>query len=232
MSIKIVGPSSPRDATAGAVRVDTTSRALNDWSYSLSPFHLGPIPLYWGMQANVMENAWQFAKVYPDQVDQPSGEPTTAYWRWAEAGWQSPRAHRYPRGKGAKPAFLYWAGQRLEYAAARSKIYFRLYRDAVRETDAFARLQQLYRQEGHIELFDFDGYDHDALGMSLADVVLNLDRPMGHAFVLKAMLLLGEEVEPKMLEKLPKIAPVDEHSREQCCCSKACQSLGFGLIAE
>lgn len=162
-----------------------------------------------------MENAWQFAKVYPDQVAPTTYEPTTAYWRWAEAGWESPRAHRYPRGKGAKPAFLYWAGQRLEYAAARSKIYFRLYRDAVRETDAFMRLQQLYREEGNIELFDFDGYDHDAQGMTLSDVLLNLDRPMGHAFVLKAMLLLGEEVEPKMLAKLPKIEPLAEPSPER-----------------
>ena len=30
----------------------------------LSPFFLGPIPMYGGLEAKNMENAWQFSKVY------------------------------------------------------------------------------------------------------------------------------------------------------------------------
>lgn len=39
-------------------------------------------------------------------------------------------------------------------------------------------------------LWDFDGYDHQALGISLAEVIEDPRRKMGHAFVL-AMLLEG-----------------------------------------
>ena len=51
-----------------AVIVNTTSRS-NDWSKGLSPFFLGPVDLYAGLSAKNVENAWQFAKVYPQHVD-------------------------------------------------------------------------------------------------------------------------------------------------------------------
>ena len=75
---------------------------------------LGPVPLYSEMWSQNMENAWQYAKVYAQyEFDM------NAYWAWAQAGWNNPWAVRYPMGKGARPAYSLWAGDRLDYIAAR-----------------------------------------------------------------------------------------------------------------
>lgn len=89
----------------------------------------------------------------------------------------------------------------LDYVEARKQIYFPLYRDAVRETEAYRRLAALYRERSQIILWDFDGYDHERLNMSLGDVIhcTAEGRKMGHAFVLKCMLLYGEDVRPEMI---------------------------------
>src|SRR5581483_8011910 len=180
----------------GTVRiVNTVSRTPGDWQSGLSPFLLGPVPLYDGRESFCFENAWQFAKAYRCHID-PSGEPSPEYWKWAARGWADRVAHRYPMGKGSKPEYSYWCGEKLGYIDARLRIYFPLYRDAVAKTQAFSRLLSIYKNERVIALFDFDGYSHESMGMTLADVLLNDRRPMGHAFVLKAMLQYGPEVTP------------------------------------
>jgi hypothetical protein len=137
-----------------------------------------------------MENAWQFSKVYPEHVTE-CGLLTSKYWDWAKKGWSDTWAHRYPMGKGAIPLFSYWDGERLGYIDARKKIYAPLYANAVVKTKAYERLCELYKERGTITLFDFDGYDHHKLNMTLKDVINNPDRKMGHAFVL-AMLLQND----------------------------------------
>lgn len=197
--IQIVGPREIRALDRREILcVDTTAKT--GWSAGLSPFVLGPCALYGGRTASVMENAYQFSKVYPDHLD-ADGNPGAAYWAWAEEGWRDPVAHRYPRGKGAKPAYAWWDGQKLGYLEARLQIYFTLYRDAVAGGAAFRRLQTAAREHDAIALFDFDGFDHDAAGMSLAEAFLVDRRPVGHAFVLKAMLLLGEDVTPDVVAR-------------------------------
>jgi hypothetical protein len=99
-------------------------------------------------------------------------------------------------GKGAKPACCLWEGERLGYIDARLKVYWSLYQNAVVQTRGFERLCRLAETVGEVVLFDFDGYDHEARGMSLQDVMLNPSRPMGHAFVLKALLLHGARATP------------------------------------
>jgi hypothetical protein len=159
-----------------------------------------------------MECGWQFSKVYAQHLDQ-DGNVTPAYWRWARNGWASRSPVRYPMGKGAKPAFLLWEGERLGYIEARKRVYLQLYREAVREQPAFRRLAKLAASE-EIALWDFDGYDHESLGMSLADVLDDPDRICGHAFVLKMMLLYGPTVTPEKVRAressartLPRPAP-------------------------
>jgi hypothetical protein len=147
-----------------------------------------------------MENAWQFAKIYPSQVDS-SRLPTDEYHVWRKAGFANDRAIRYPMGKGARPLGLLLGNDLIGYIEARSRVYFRLYRDCVRETTAFRRLQSMHDAGEPLTLFDFDGYDHDAIGMSLGDVLHEPQRKMGHAFVLKAMLLFGAEVDPADLPR-------------------------------
>jgi hypothetical protein len=167
------------------VPVDTTSRS-GVWS-QLSPFKLGPCQLYGDYVSLTHENAWQYAKVYNLHVD-PNGDPIDLYWEWARAGWNNPRAVRYPMGKGAIPLYSFWEGRKLSYIEARKAIYAPLYIRAVRETAAFERLTELFKAGELIVLRDYDGYDYSALGLTLSEVLNNSKKKMGHAFVL-AMLL-------------------------------------------
>lgn len=187
--IRIVGPKDYLPGKLPEGVVDTTSRSRT-WSRGLSPFFLGPVPLYDGSvvpAATCVENGWQFSKVYPPFVG-PGGLPLPAYFQWAKAGWENPVAQRYPMGKGAIPAYSWWAGETMDYIAARKRIYIPLYAKAVLPTAAFNQLLALYKANGEITLWDFDGYDHRRLGMTLREVVDNPDRKMGHAFVLALLL--------------------------------------------
>lgn len=191
--VRIIGPREDRKLLDGEVSVDATSKS--GWSSDLSPFLLGPCKTIMSYSSKTMENAWQYLKVYADQVDD-EGAPDGRWWAWAKEGWANPRAVRYPRGKGAKPLYAFWHGQRLGYVEARKAIYWPLYRDAVAGTRGYARLKAMVEAGQDVAIFDFDGYDHDAQRLSIGDVIERLDRPMGHAFVLKAMLVLGEAVTP------------------------------------
>ena len=172
---------------------DKTATVINccsngtGWERDLSPFLIGPCSLYGNMIAQNMENAYQYSKVYAEHADD-SANPTRKYWEWAKEGWANPRAVRYPMGRGRKPLFSLWDGQKLPYIAARKVIYAPLYAEAVQKTQGFKNLVELARQLPTIILRDFDGYDHDALGMSLTDVLNNPHKKMGHAFVLKMLL--------------------------------------------
>src|SRR5258708_5598355 len=104
--VRIVGPRESRSNDPKVPLIWTVSKAETDWQRELSPFHLGPVPLYDGTRAVSMENAYQFSKVYPVHVDE-TGAIKSDYWRWARRGWNSP-AIRYPMGKGAKPLFSLW----------------------------------------------------------------------------------------------------------------------------
>ena len=186
MTVRVIGF---RDSyTPDEVIVNTTSRSPDPWSKGLSPFFLGPIPLYDGMISQNLENAWQYSKVYAEYLDS-EGNPSPEYFEWAKAGWAKKEAVRYPMGKGAKPSFSWWEGKPLSYIEARKKIYIPLYAHAVVKTQAFEILKQRYIENKYqITLWDFDGYDHRSLGMSWSDVIHNDQRSMGHAFVI-AMLL-------------------------------------------
>lgn len=193
LKVYVTGPRDRVNLPAEVQLVNVTSLSVED--KLLSPFFLGPVSLYGGKTAQRVENGWQFAKVYSTHVG-PDGNPNSDYWAWAEAGWASGSAARYPMGKGAKPEYLYWDGEKLGYIEARLQVYWRLYRDAVKNTDAFRKLQRLAAERA-VALWDFDGYDHDGQGMPLASVLMNERRPLGHAFVLKAMLLYGPDVTPE-----------------------------------
>lgn len=172
--------------------INPCSNSVVDWQSDLSPFIVGPCDLYARMKSVNFENAWQFAKVYKRHV-KPNGDiDFGAYFAWAKEGWYNPKAIRYPMGRGAKPEFSYWDGNRYGYIEARKKIYGPLYIKAIIDRPGFQRLREIYETwDGTLVLRDFDGYDHVAKGMSLTQVVNNPLRKMGHAFVI-AMLLLGD----------------------------------------
>lgn len=190
MPVRVIGPKDRAPLPEGAIFVNTTSRSL-DWGRSFSPFLLGPCELYGGHIAETMENAWQYTKVYKEHMD-AFGEPTDDYWAWAANGWASRRAERYPMGKGAIPEYSLWNGRKLSYVEARKEIYVPLYYAAVVGTLAYAKLRELHESGVTVFLWDFDGYDHIKLDMSLVDVLNCPNRKMGHAFVLARMIERGK----------------------------------------
>ena len=188
--IRIVGPRDRHYDRHKDLVINTTSRSNEAWSRGLSPFHLGPVSLYSGTNpknARNVENAWQFAKVYPLHVDKDEN-PTEEYFEWARDGWSHRRAIRYPMGKGAIPLYSWWEGEKLSYVEARKRIYVPLYTKAVVQTRTFEKLKEIHEKNDEIWLWDFDGYDHVELGMTLKEVLNDPTRKMGHAFVL-AMIL-------------------------------------------
>jgi hypothetical protein len=106
-------------------------------------------------------------------------------------------------GKGRKPLYSLWDGRKLTYIDARYEIYLPLYRDAVKRTNAFRILKRIYQEKDLVTLFDFDGYDHHAIGMSLHEVLDNPNRICGHAFILAMMLTYGENFKPEDLLGAP-----------------------------
>lgn len=166
--------------------IDTTSNNHSSEFCMLSPFLLPAPP------AKTFENLWQYSKVYKKFIMPIDGYPDASYYKWRDAGFDNPRAVRYPMGKGAIPEYSLWNNEKLGYIQARKKIYAPEYAKNVQNTEAYMRLENLYYQspEGLI-LLDYDAYDHQALGMTLKDVINNQKRKMGHAFVLM-MMLTGE----------------------------------------
>jgi len=181
--VHVIGPKDPR--RKDAINTTYTSKP---WSRQLSPFLLGPVKLYGNYISQNVENAWQFSRVYPEFADFIDEDPTPDYFEWAEMGWADVKAHRYPMGRDTKPLYSYWDGQKLSYIEARKKIYIPLYAVAVRSTDAYKKLRELYEEKEEIWLWDFDGYNHIEAGIPLWDVVNQKNRKMGHAFVLAMML--------------------------------------------
>lgn len=169
----------------GALVVDTTSNS-GDFR-DLSPFVLSAPP------AKRFENLWQFSKVYKTQVDE-NGNPNHEWYKWRINGWCNDRAIRYPMGKGAKPLYSLWLAsnsrveKRLDYIEARKIIYATEYSKSVIKTKSYAKLKTYYESQRELILLDYDAYDHQALGMTLKDVINNPNKKMGHAFVLMMML--------------------------------------------
>jgi len=169
----------------GYRRIDVTSHA-NDVFRSCSPFFVGPVSLYDGHMAKNVENAWQYSKVYREFLDD-QGDPSPAYFEWAERGWDDFIAHRRPMGHKV-PAYSFWDGQKLDYISARKRIYIPLYSKAVVKTEGYQALKQLYDAGEPLCLLDFDAYDYKTLGYSADDVINEPTRSMGHSFVLKFLL--------------------------------------------
>lgn len=185
-----------KEKDPNGVYINTTSSSESTRDFS--PFILGPCDLYDGHRGLNMENSWQYSKVYPQYAD-TDGNPTPAYFEWAKAGWENPKAVRYPMGKGKVPLYSWWDGQKLGYIDARKKIYIPLYAEAVKKTEGFKRLKDTFDDLPHFNnttlyLKDYDAYRHEDLGMTLNDVLHNPKKKMGHAFVLM-WLLTGEHLD-------------------------------------
>lgn len=141
-------------------------------------------------QGHIMENAWQFSKLWPKTpnictsvsrwskreirwaynetvfVDEDHN-PNDAYWAWRHEGMTWSRWVRYPVGyKHHNEALCSIVGtplhyEKLDYIQARKQIYYRLYRDAVVQTLAFKKLKQRFDTGESIQINEVDGPSHD-----------------------------------------------------------------------
>jgi hypothetical protein len=183
--IYVLGPKDKK-LNIPTFNVTTSSKT---WTRKFSPMLLGPIQIYGGFLSQNVENAWQFSKVYKEFTN-ASGNPTPEYFKWANKGFEDDFAHRYPNGKGAVPQYSLWGSEKLGYIEARKRIYLPLYKEAVKKHayQEYLDIKRFYQENGDIALWDFDGYNHIALDMTLEDVLNDPARKMGHAFVLAMML--------------------------------------------
>lgn len=177
------------------VTISTVAKSGHPWN-QLSPFLLGPCRLYDGRMSQNMENGWQYSKVYKEHIkynkkNQPY-DIKMDYWHWAHNGWMNTRAVRYPMGKGKSPEFSFWKGECLDYVTARKVIYGPLYAEAVKTTEVWRQLKNLYKTKDRIVLFDYDVRDISRTGETLTEVLNNPNKKMGHAFVL-AMILQNDK---------------------------------------
>ncbi len=170
-----------KNIPSGSIVIDTTSSSGE--FRELSPFVLSAPP------ARRFENLWQYSKVYKKQIMSIDGYPDASWYKWRDAGYANDRAVRYPMGKGAIPEYSLWDEEKLDYIKARKKIYAPEYAKNVVKTDSYMRLHTIYSlSPKELILLDYDAYDHQALGMSLRDVINNPNKKCGHAFVLMMML--------------------------------------------
>lgn len=189
--IRVIGPHD-KHVKAGEKRIimNVTSSSKT-WSQVFSPFFLGPIELYNGAVAQNMENAWQYAKVYPFFAD-AEGNPKKSYFLWAMKGWNNPRAVRYPMGKGAKPLYSWWRGKKLGYIQARKEIYVPLYTKAVLDSGYFEALvnfvDDCWRDGVEVCFWDYDGYDYLSKDMDPKEVINSPKYKLGHGFILAWMV--------------------------------------------
>ena len=189
------------------VQIDCTSENTDKvMREGLSPFYIGPVECYDGLQSQTFELAWQCAKVYPSKVD-AAGEPTERYFQWRDMNWgkvyprdfPDKRAIRHPErpdDKSSDCLYSRWKVggefQKLDYIPARKAIYIPLYAKAVVKTEAYRRLVELRDSGKNLMLIDFDGYNihHPKYNFTYRDAIHCWRLQMGHGFVL-AMLLEG-----------------------------------------
>lgn len=169
--------------------LNVTSRSSNHIARALSPFLLGKdgMDAYNGMTAYCVENVWQYSKVYSGMADS-NGEPNDEYWKWMTEGFRKMRAVRYPMGKGAKPLYSLWNGEKYGYIEARKNIYAYLYAKEAFKSEQYKVIKQVFDMGRKICIYDFDAYNREERRMTLRDVIEYPNMKCGHGFILEMML--------------------------------------------
>ena len=209
--------------------VNVMSVSGEPWSRELSPMVLGPVSTYDGKTAVSVEVAWQYSRVYsqvmsdgklePTVFAHPDGSPTPQWFAWRHYNWgRAEFQHTHPDFKRHKNvirrafpkgsvSLWYWDGCMLDRVTARREIYARLYLQYALKTAAWKKLQDLHRN-GDVFIFDNDGYDDIALGMTPDETLLTPDHPWGHGTLL-AFMLRG--IDPLKLGPASVRTPVKDH---------------------
>jgi hypothetical protein len=140
-------------------------------------------------QGHLLENIWQFSKVYPSVTAQrvtlsrfhpnviiweyPSeehckdGKMLPAYWNWRRMGMQNKYAVRYPNGFHGRHKCLFslWKCadsddvKRLGYIEARKEIYCGEYARLAPRTPHFQELKSMLESGTNLQIIEVDGPD-------------------------------------------------------------------------
>jgi hypothetical protein len=188
--IVLVGPSTCPDPHINLPNFVNTTSISKSFGKGLSPFFLGPVPLYDGAPTKlsfIVENVWQYSKIYPEYDN--NGTPSENFFEWSKNGYLLRHANKYPLGKNKKPLYFWW-GEKLEYIEARKKIYLPTYWNKVKTTQAFEKLKEIYNNNETIYLWDFNSYSSEELNMGFESLLDYDQKTMGHSLIL-AMGLEG-----------------------------------------
>lgn len=190
---------------------------------------LGPYCLR-NEKGQILENVWQFSKIYekvpysrrcksrydftviwqhPTEIHMINGYPTPEYWNWRNKGMNAQEAIRYPVGINGRHKCLacLWETEPgkweyLNYLESRKKIYWSIYRDAVRKQLDFYKLKQMLQEGKNLLIIEVDGPKNgcDISSLVCDDTVLitrdilklalnDLKYSFGHGYCLAAALL-------------------------------------------
>lgn len=154
-----------------------------------SPYgELGPYVLK-DDQGRLMENLWQFRKVYPwvpavrevasqrydrtvvweypQETHVTNGEPNEKYWAWRKKGLNNPLPVRYPVGNTAHRKLclhlLSDEGQKLNLEEGRRQIYLRTYCDLVKVQPKFSKLKERLIKGENLLIIEVDGPHQETL---------------------------------------------------------------------
>lgn len=149
---------------------------------------LGPYVLK-DKENRIMENIWQFSKVYkkvpyskqrysrwdsriiwehPSETHVDSeGKPNDKYWFWRKKGMNAKEPIRYPVGKKYAKTCLYSLSEdlheRLDYIEARKKIYVPLYSSLVQKQPKFKKLKKKLENGENLLIIEVDGPHQESL---------------------------------------------------------------------
>lgn len=155
----------------------------------LSPAMISNVFCYSSLSSVCMQNAWTYSQVYPDHDDGgvPKYRPEGNDWyTWRDRGFARKTATYYPMSgdRTQKPLYTWFNESYFAPVEARKYVFCTLYLRSIRGNQAMKHLQKLYRDGVKLAIRDFDAYLM-ADGETYEDVLHNLDRPFGCAFVIK-----------------------------------------------
>lgn len=164
-------------------------------------------------QNHIMENTYQFSKVYPvvqaqhevkagkviwsypAQTHVSNNEYTPDFWNWRQKGMTNAYPVRYPNGyhgRGKCTHSLLWDGTKwlqLSYVPARKTIYCPVYASLVVKTTAFAQLSKLLTDGYKLQICEIDVRPGAITRDTLQREINNDKQAFGHGYVLSACLL-------------------------------------------
>lgn len=165
---------------------------------ALSPMKLGPVDLHMkglGPSLN-LENAWQFAKVYPSEVDE-DGELTPEYWEDRQDAHDDKIAHRHkPTSKNGsvKPLYTVYGTEngdnvKFDYVQSR-RFYCHHYAELAKATTEFDDLKKMINDGYNINIYGYDGYP---ITKPVYEHYVDGSEPFGHERVLYCLLTIDDE---------------------------------------